>query len=48
MHATLSADAHVAAGHGWLPGPRSEAHMNPLKAATPPVLAGPALGGAAL
>ena len=48
MHATLSADAHVAAGRGWLPGPRSEAHMNPLKAATPPVLAGPALAGAAL
>ena len=47
MHATLSADAHVAAGRGWLPGPRSDAHMNPLKAATPPVLAGPALAGAA-
>ena len=48
MHATLSADAHVAAGRGWLPGPRSDAHMNPLKAATPPVLAGAALAGAAL
>ena len=48
MHATLSADAHVAAGRGWLPGPRSDAHMNPLKAATPPVLAGPALAGPAL
>ena len=48
MHATLSADARVAAGRGWLPSPRSDAHMNPLKAATPPVLAGPALAGPAL
>ena len=40
MHATLTADAHVAAGHVCLPGPRSGAHVNPLKAATPPVLAG--------
>ena len=48
MHATLSADAHVAAGRVCLPGPRSDAHMNPLKAATPPVLAGPALAGPAL
>ena len=48
MHATLPADAHVAAGRVWPPGPRSDAHLNPLKAATQPVLAGPALAGPAL
>ena len=47
MHATLTADAHVAAGHVCLPGPRSGAHVNPLKAATPPVLAGAVLAGPA-
>jgi DNA-binding CsgD family transcriptional regulator len=31
MHASLHADTHVAAGRGWLPGPRSDAPMNPLK-----------------
>ena len=48
MHATLTADAHVAAGHVGLPGPRSDAHVNPLKAATPPVLAGAVLAGPVL
>ncbi len=48
MHATLRADAHVATGRVWPPGPSSNAHMNPLKAATPPVLASPVLASPAL
>ena len=47
MHATLRADAHVAAGRVWLPGPASNAPMNPLKVTMPPALAGGALAGAA-
>ena len=56
MHATLRADAHVAAGRVWLPGPRSNAPMNPLKnapmnplkVAMPPALAGGVLAGGVL
>ena len=48
MHATLHADTHVAAGRVWPPGPRGDAHLNPLKAATQPVLAGPVLAGPVL
>jgi hypothetical protein len=48
MHSTLRADAHVAAGRPWPSGPKRNAHMTPLKAATPPVLAGPALAGPVL
>jgi DNA-binding CsgD family transcriptional regulator len=40
MHATLCADAHVAAGHVWPQGQRSNVPMDPLETATPPVLPG--------
>ena len=39
MHATLRADAHVAAGRPWPPGPRSNADLNLPEVAMPPVLA---------
>jgi len=42
MYATLRADAHVAAGRKWSPGPKNSAPMNPLKVTMPPVLAGAA------
>ena len=42
MHATLSADAHVAADRVCLPGPRSYTHLNLLETGLPPVLVGAA------
>jgi len=42
MHATLSADAHVAADHVCLPGPRSDTHLNLLETGLAPVLVGAA------
>jgi len=48
MYATLPAAAPVAVGRVRTPGPRSNAPMNPVKAAVPPALGGRALADEAL